>query len=241
MAMKFRAGRRRGVNWRFVFFALLVLVVFTTVQFLNYFDNNLRPTLMAAAEAYSKEVATKAINDSITKRLSAEVDYDRLINFREGKDGKVQAGFFNLSEATKVQERAVTSIQEDLHNLERTDLKIPMGVAMENSLLANWGPNVPVKITPVGHVLSKVGWETKEVGINQTVHILYLEIDVDTSVIIPFQTEKVHVSTKAPLAYLWTHGDVPQMVYNAKGESVTGSPPPGPGLVLPNLNGDPAP
>jgi len=240
MAMKFRAGGRRRLPKRFVLFTVLVVLVLSTMQFLSYLDSNLRPTLMKAAEAYSKEVATKAINESIAKRLSSDIDYAKLINFREGKDGKVQAGFFNLQEAGKIQEKATMSIQHDLHNLEQTELKLPMGVALGNSLLAAVGPDVPITITPVGHVQSKVDWEVREAGINQTVHILYLEIHVDASVIIPFSTKQVDVTTKAPIAYLVMVGDVPQMVFNAKGESLTGNGTGNASLVppiqLPDLN-----
>ena len=94
-----------------------------------------------------------------------------------------------------------------------------------------------VKVTPVGHVTSKVDWETRDAGINQTVHILYLNIQVETAVIIPFASKHVNVETNAPLAYLVLVGDVPQMVYNAKGESLTsGGTNVVPPMQLPDLN-----
>ena len=219
--MAMRVRRRRGrVNWRFVVFALLVLFVFTTAEGVLYVDHSLRPALMTIAEAHMKEKAAKVINDSITSRISQDANYSKLINFREGAGGKVSAGYFDLQEATRIQQKAVSSIQDALANMDPKQMSIPMGMALNNSILSGLGPDIPIKVTPSAIVKSNVGVETRDVGINQSVHILYLDIQVEASVIIPFTTKNTVIATRAPLAYLWTAGDVPQVVYNAKGEQL---------------------
>ena len=236
MAMRVRRQRGR-VNWRFVLFVLLVLFVFTTVQGIYYVENSLRPAAITVAEAYTKKQAAKMINDSIIERISNDANYSKLINFREGQGGKISAGYFDLQEATRIQAKAVTSIQDALSGMGQKVLKIPMGMALDNSLLADLGPDIPVKVTPSGIVKSNVGVETRDVGINQSVHILYLDIQVETSVIIPFTSKKTVIETRAPLAYLWTAGDVPQVVYNAKGEQLgtTSAPQVLPPIELPKI------
>ncbi|MGB8955331.1 MAG: sporulation protein YunB [Tumebacillaceae bacterium] len=219
--MAMRVGRRRGrVNVRFIVFALLVLFLFTTVQGILYVDHSLRPALMTIAEAHMKEKAAKVINDSITARISQDANYNKLINFREGAGGKISAGYFDLQEATRIQQKAVSSIQDALNSMDPKEMAIPMGMALDNSLLSQIGPNVPVKVTPHAIVKSNIGVETRDAGINQSVHILYLDLQVEASVIIPFSTKETVIATRAPLAYLWTAGDVPQVVYNAKGEQL---------------------
>lgn len=227
------------MNWRFIVFALLVLFVFTTVQGVIYVDNSLRPALMTVAEAYTKKQAAKVINDSIAARISQDANYSKLINFRESAGGKISAGYFDLQEATRIQQKAVSSIQDALSGMEQKELSVPMGMALNNTILSGMGPDIPVKVTPSGIVKSNVGVETREAGINQSVHILYLDIQVETNVIIPFSSKKTLIATRAPLAYLWTAGDVPQVVYNAKGEQVGTTPQVVPPIELPKL-GEPA-
>jgi sporulation protein YunB len=234
-----RVGRRR-INWRFIVFALLVFFVFSTVQTFYFLESNLRPTFVKLAEAYSKEVATEAINESIAKKIAEQADYDKLVSLKEGANGKITAGYFNLQEATRVQYQVTEHIQEAVSHLAEKEMSLPMGVALNNSLLAGIGPNVPVKIQPIGHVKSEVGWETRDAGINQTVHVLYLDVHVSISVVVPFSTTPSEFDSKVPIAYLVMVGDVPQMVYNATGQTVksgsnpsSGSMPP---VQLPNLN-----
>jgi sporulation protein YunB len=235
-----RVGRRR-INWRFVVFALLVFFTFSTVQTFYYLESNLRPTFIKLAEAYSKEVAAEAINDSIAKKIAEQANYDKLVSLKEGANGKVTAGYFNLQEASRVQYQVTEHIQEVVNGLAEKELSLPMGMALNNSLLSSLGPHVPVKIQPIGHVKSEVGWETRDAGINQTVHVLYLDVHVSTSVVVPFSTKTTEFDSKVPIAYLVLVGDVPQMVYNAKGETVksgsgNGSSGVLPPVQLPNLN-----
>jgi sporulation protein YunB len=218
---------------------MIVLTVFSTVQMYYYVESHLRPTFVKIAEVESKKMASEAINDSIAKKISEEANYSKLVNLTQRQDGKLTAGYFDLQEATKIQYRLTSHIQEELHHLEEEQIEVPIGVAFDNVILASLSPNVPVRVAPVGHVQSQVGYETKEVGINQTVHVLYLDIQVEVEVIVPFATRPSELHTKVPIAYLVMVGDVPQMVYNSKGETV-GSSSGGnslPPLQLPKLDG----
>jgi sporulation protein YunB len=232
-------GRRRLVNVRLVVFLTLVLFLFSIVQLLLYAEQTLQPAMLTMAEEFVKKKATEAINRSIAKRVAEETNYSRLVNFREGANGKVTAGYFNLQEAGRIQERAVLSVQEELEHLQEQELSVPLGMAIGSPFFSDLGPEVKVKVLPVGHVTSDVKWQTKDVGINQSVHILYLDLHVDARVIIPFASKETQVKAKAPIAYLVMVGDVPQMVYNAKGESIA----PGtnslrPDMQLPKLDGE---
>ncbi|MCX7570307.1 sporulation protein YunB [Tumebacillus sp. DT12] len=239
MRKRMRVGRRK-VNWRFVLFALLVLLLFSTIQTVNYLEDNLRPAFIKVAELYSKEVASEAINDSIAKRITQETNYEKLINLKENSSGKVTAGFFNLQEASRIQYAVTQDIQDVLHGLQEKEIHLPAGMAADSTILSSIGPAIPIKIRPGGHVRSEVGWETHEKGVNQTVHILYLEIDVHTTVVVPFTTQPSELKTKVPIAYLVMMGDVPQVVLNSQGQQTIkgtgGTTDLLPPLQLPDLN-----
>jgi sporulation protein YunB len=240
MAMKIRGAKRR-VNWRFIVFALLVLFVFSTVQGIYFVETNLRPTFIKVAEENSRHIATEAINNSIAERISEETNYSKLVDLKTSANGKVTAGYFNMVEAARIQNDVTKSIQSILASLQEKKMYIPLGQAIGSPLLSQFGPDIPVTIEPIGHIKSDIGWETQERGINQTVHVLYLDISVQTSVIIPFATAPSHVRTKVPIAFVFVVGDVPQMVFNAKGDAVStpsGAQMPVPSITLPNLNGE---
>lgn len=239
MAMKIR-GAKKPVNWRFIIFALLVLFVFAIAQTVYFVESSLRPTFIKVAEEKTRHIATEAINGSISERISEDTNYSRLIDLKTSSAGKVTAGYFNMVEAARIQNEVTKSIEGVLQSLQEKKMYIPLGQAAGSSLLSQLGPDIPVEIEPVGNVKSDIGWETQERGINQVIHTLYLDITVHTSVIVPFMTKPSEVKTKVPIAYVFLVGDVPQMVFNAKGETVgqttSSSQVPMPSIQLPNLN-----
>ncbi|WP_157729429.1 sporulation protein YunB [Tumebacillus algifaecis] len=241
MAMKIRGAKKR-VNWRFIFFALLVMFVFSIVQSIYFVEHNLHPTFVKIAEENSRHIATEAINNSIAERISEETNYNKLVDLKTNAGGKVTAGYFNMIEASRIQNDVTKSIQTVLHSLQEKKLYIPAGQAFGSAFLSQFGPDIPVTIKPVGTIKSEIGWETRDQGINQTVHILYLDINVHTSVIIPFSTTPSDVRTKVPIAYVFLVGEVPQMVFNAKGETIgqttSSQGMPMPSIQLPKLNDD---
>lgn len=233
--MAMRIGKRRRLNVRFMVFLVLATVFALTVQTFYFIDHNLRPTFMLLAEEKSKLMATDLINKAVIEQIADNTDYDSLVNLRQQSNGKLTAGFFNMQEAVRIQGEVTDSIQKALQSLPSKDMSLPLGLATGNTLFASVGPNIPIRITSIGTVKSNIGWETHEAGINQTVHVLYLQIDVQTEVVVPFATKPFDLSTKVPISYLVVVGDVPQMVFNAKGDSIanTGALPP---VQLPNIN-----
>lgn len=237
MARRMKVRGRRKVNWRFVVFAVLVMLVFSSVQGFFYIENNLGPKFVAVAEAKSKSYTTRAVNESISKMIAEEADYDKLVVLREGENGRLNAGSFNMQEATRLQYAVTQHIEDLMKELASKELRLPLGHAFSTTVLADMGPDIPVKVTPISAVASNVRWETMEKGINQTIHVLYLEVNVHSKVVVPFGTKPTDIQARVPIAYLVMMGDVPQVVLNARGESVAS---PGnqimPPLQLPDLN-----
>lgn len=238
MAKRMKVRGRRKVNWRFVVFSALVMLVFSTVQLYIYIENNLGPRFVQVAEAQSRAYTTRAINESLSKLISDQADYDKLVVLRQGDDGRTSAGFFNMQEATRLQYAMTTRIEDLMQELSDKKLTLPFGQAMSDSVLSAMGPDIPVQIHPISSVRSNVRWETQSVGINQTVHVLYLEVDVRAEIVVPFVTKPTEIKSKVPFAYLVMVGDVPQVVFNATGQPVaTGSNQIMPPIQLPDLNG----
>ncbi|KEO85234.1 sporulation protein YunB [Tumebacillus flagellatus] len=237
MAMKI--GRRKKLNWRLVLFLVLVMIVFSTVQTIYYYETSMRPHLEVAAEKYAKQYAVKTINDSISKKIADEANYNLLMNFREGANGRISAGYFNMQEATRLQAKVTDYVQSELTHAKEEEISLPLGVVYESSILAGIGPNIPIKIRPVSIVKSQVGYDTQSAGINQTVHVLYLDITVEETIIVPFSSHPSQYSTRVPIAYVVLAGDVPQMVFNSQGNAVGQSSTAIPPIELPNL-GEPS-
>lgn len=77
---------------------------------------------------------------------------------------------------------------------------IPLGQIMNNALLSNYGPRVPVKMEVVSNVQSDIRWNYQNVGINNIVFMIYLDVSVKVDVIVPFAIQSRTITQHIPVA-----------------------------------------
>src|SRR5699024_6022680 len=84
----------------------------------------------------------------------------------------------------------------DLASKDPTVVEIPIGQATGNTILANLGPKIPVHFEIVGSLRSDVVHEVKEFGVNGALFEIYIPVDVNIRIVVPFTTETAEVSTR---------------------------------------------
>lgn len=77
---------------------------------------------------------------------------------------------------------------------------IPLGQIMNNALISNYGPRVPVKMDVVSNVQTEIRWNYQNVGINNIVFMIYLDVSVKVDVIVPFAIKTRTISQHIPVA-----------------------------------------
>jgi len=188
-------------------FLLLVIVGF------YYADVRLRPTLKAMAEARARVVATQSINQAIREEVVANIHYEDLIFVKVDNRGRVVLMQPNTGEINRLASDATITVQELLKKISREKITIPLGQLSGIQLLAGWGPDIPIRIVPVGTVESRVFDLFEEAGINQTRHKIYLEVKSKVRVIVPLISSNVEVKVEVPLTEAVIMGEVPQVYF----------------------------
>lgn len=82
------------------------------------------------------------------------------------------------------------------------------------SALSGISPNFKVAMERAGSVDSDIDSEFTAVGINQTLHRIYLNLSCSIGILTPFQTVTKEVSTKVLLTETVIVGEVPSTYYN---------------------------
>lgn len=100
-------------------------------------------------------------------------------------------------------------IQEDTVEEHRAIVRIPIGQATGNTLLANLGPQVPVHFSVVGDVQSDFRRKITEYGINNAMIELSINIQANVQIVIPFSTSTTVVETDIPVYVGVIPGKVP--------------------------------
>lgn len=195
----------------------LILVTLIMVLIIYIVEANIKPTVKSIAQSKANLTANQIINKTIYEEILEEFNYSDLIETHKDSDNKV-----TLIQANSVQiSRLITStnlkIKEALENLEDEKIYIPLGQALGSYIFATHGPKIKVTIVPVGELEVNLLQDFYEAGINQTRHILYLDIKTTLNVVIPTLSEKITVSTKAPIAETIIVGPVPNTIVRLDG------------------------
>jgi sporulation protein YunB len=199
------------------FFIALVIFFAMTIQFLVFVEQRLEPTLLILASQKAEQLAKQAITDAVTKRIAQQgVDFNQIVKIEKDNQGKIQAYQFNFKEYSRIVGETTYRVQERLKEFEeeKVDRYIPLGLATGSSFLAQLGPQLPVTFVPIGSVKTRLDTELKEAGINMVLATVYIFVEVDLRIVIPFATEQKSVTTKIPITHSLIIGDVPDYLYN---------------------------
>lgn len=223
--------RRRGKRWKL----MLAAIVFTllAVNTFIYVEKKLQPPLMRVAQIKVKQIMTEAINKAITDQVASGTKFENLIDWKTNSSGKMTGFMMNYNEHMKITAQTIETVQDTLKETENFREGIPIGLAVGSPLLASFGPRVPIRYEPIGDARVELSTRQKDAGINMILVEVYIRIQAELSVIIPFDSVSESVDTEIPISYLMVVGDVPTYYYDGKGRPVGDSAGSAPAISLP--------
>lgn len=207
MYINTKGRRKRNIKLK-----LLIMVSFlfiTAIVVFTFIDREIMPTVQAIGELKAQEVTTRAVNQAVSLVLEGGIRYEDLISVKEDSEGNVTLMQANTMAMNKVASDVALTIQEQLNQIKTTSDRIPLGNALGSQLLAQYGPKIKLTVTPVGMVDVNFGTEFQQSGINQTRHRIFLIINTNVRVIVPFSTNRIAVTTYVPIAETIIVGKVP--------------------------------
>lgn len=212
---------------------LLLISLIGACIFIYYFEKILGPSLITCAENEVRYLANQVINNSIRKYHNK----NNKVNFFEmekNSQGEITLVKYNTKEINKAITKITEILEKDLLNLtkgnfKKIDLKlntvtqeyyekindgvvftISSGTATGNSLLANIGPKIPLKLKLVGEVNTELKSKVTEYGLNNALIELYLDTKATTVIQMPFLSKKIIIENKIPLTMEIFQGNIPE-------------------------------
>ena len=202
---------------------LVGIFLLSITGILYYFDVKLRPSIASASKAVATHVASEALNQALTEKLAESMNKTSFVEFAPHEDkSDLTVTRFNLQAVTKLQAEATEQAEKVLGELSRQNIQLPVGHILGGSFFTALNMNLPLRLSLLGNVHSSVYADVKSVGVNQTVHILYLELSANVNVLAPLVTQPVVVRSNAPIAYIVLSGPVPNAYYGFNGQNQAG-------------------
>lgn len=206
-----RAGRRvppvrrgRGLLLSALLGVGLALLVIAAL------DNALRPVVTTLAQARTENVVTGIINDAVMETLSADaVAYQDLVTLERDSSGQVALLSTNSAKLNALRTRILQTVLEKVDSLTSEDLGIPLGSITGLSTASDWGPDLPVQVLAAATPTAEFRNVFTSEGINQTLHQIMLDVEVEITLLIPGGKTETQVDAAVCVAETLLMGQVP--------------------------------
>ena len=202
--------------WLWRLFWLLLILIAAFCLFRSRFRNVIREL----AETQVKNTTSDLTNDAIAKQIAAgNIAYDRIVYFEKDLDGRITAMKTNMTEINRLKTDILNLINDEILALDTSDIGIPLGSLFLPEFFSGKGPTIPVHILSIRNSDANFASHFSEAGINQTLHQLIMEVNVDVSVLVLGQTSSFAVNSEVVVAETVIIGDVPQTFLQTGGKS----------------------
>lgn len=240
--IRIKRPRKGPLPFRYVFLLTFVFFMLSTAAGIWTINRGIEPTLMSYAESQTRQIASLVISKAINKKVAEELDAKEVIRIEKDNKGEIATVDINTAIVNRVLSQTTYLVEANLREAEKGNLamlgipadieietdkklreqgfvyQIPLGQATNNALLGNLGPLIPVKFNAIGDVHSNAKETIEPFGINNVLVKVFIEVEVNVQVIIPFATKIATVKTDIPVAMQVIQGKVPEF-YNSGGDS----------------------
>lgn len=209
---------RRGFRKFCLFILILLLILFASFFALR---SKYRLTIRDLAETSVKNATSDLANDAIAQQIeNGNIQYDRIVYFEKDLNGRITALKTNIGEVNHLKTDILNIINGKILALDAADIGIPIGSLFLPEFFSGKGPTIPVRILAIRNSEASFTSNFCQAGINQTLHQLIMEVDVDAAVLVLGETSTFSVSSQVVVAETVIVGEVPDTFIQA-GDAVT--------------------
>jgi len=172
-------------------------------------DKIIMPTVKLVADAQMRAEVTNTINKTIFQEYSRNFNYNDIIKFDKDNDGNIIMMTADTLKLSEIATLTVLKAQEELEKKSQVDIRIPMGYVTKNNILARFGPDVKIRMRPIGHITTRYLSEFEDAGINQTRHKIYIETTTRVKMIMAVSSSELEIVNQIPIVETIIVGRVP--------------------------------
>lgn len=201
-------AKRRKLRKRVHLVILLLLVPFLIIWGIASW---IGPTISERLSYQARILVTAVVNQTISEELDRMgVTYHQMIRLTRDGTGRITSLQADTVLINKIKSAVTQRTGERLQELSSQPLSIPLGSLTGLKILSGRGPMIHFRLAPEGVAMTNLYHEFTQAGVNQTLHRVYLQIDLEVSAIIPGFSMKTQVTTNMELGQTVIVGEVPE-------------------------------
>ncbi len=162
------------------------------------------------AQTSVKNATSDLTNDSVAQQIeNGNIQYDRIVYFEKDINGRITALKTNIGEVNRLKTDILNIINGRILALDAADIGIPIGSLFLPEFFSGKGPAIPVHILAIRNSDATFSSNFIQAGINQTLHQLVMEVNVEAAVLVLGETSTFQVSSQIVVAETVIVGEVP--------------------------------
>ena len=166
-------------------FMLVLLIVVAIVLALNVYWHSTLPTLIEITQAKVSAQTILVVNEAVSHVLNTMDNISNLVAIERDNNGNVVLFTANTSAVNSIARQTAIVSKGKLDQLAKEQIEIPFGTISGIPLFSEMGPEIVITVTPIGAVNCTINSTFESVGINQTLHRMYIEVSCQIDIIIP--------------------------------------------------------
>lgn len=209
---KKRRKRKKSVKRLFRF--IIVFVILLGLFF--YYKGVVSTHIINICGDFAYAESTKAVNNAVLSSLETNVKYEDLMDVQKNSDGEIIYMSANTYKINLINKEITTQTQKKLENALKNGVAIPFLAFSGINIISGYGANVYYKAVTVAGVTCDFISDFQSVGINSTLHSLYLDVKSEVFVKMPLVSQIKTCSTKVLVSEAVLVGKVPEIYLNGK-------------------------
>ena len=175
-----------------------------------YIDSRLYPAIEAIAEHQARGYAAQLVNSAMSSELKENLpSYGEIIALTYGNSGEITSVQANMAAIGKLQTSLAEKIISQIETQQSREIKIPVGTISGSPILTGRGPDIKIKLIPVGSMQTQLEHRFTSAGINQTLHQIMLIVELNIETILPGRVHTTHSTAGYSIAETVIIGEVP--------------------------------
>lgn len=176
------------------------------------------PVIERECRVIARSTASKYANEACNEAMQ-NLSYEDLCTIEKDEDGRVRLIKMNVVTINKLNSQIALKVQEKLNNSTSSKFYIKLGTFTGSKILCGRGPNVEIIMSTIGEVTTNIKSEFEDMGVNQTVHKISIDINCNVSLLTPFKDVDENIIAQVLLSETVISGDIPESYYNLVGIS----------------------
>ncbi len=173
--------------------------------FLQWAFDKSEPLILPLAQQEFADLIT-----DIVYSASKEMDFENVVTANYTDDGKLSYMRTDTVTVNSCINRILDEIESKLGD-EDVRIAIPIGDIVGDALSLGQGPDILVELNQYKSTRAEMKSSFEEAGINQTLHRLTLELEVEAVVLLPgLNSEKVYATLSLPVSETVIVGETPK-------------------------------